>query len=134
MKIINIILKVILCLILVTPILGALGILPAPTPDLYNTPEAFAFIEMLFATKYIMYIEALVFLIAIILTAMNRMDIVALLILPITVNIISFHAFLDGGLLTSGAMLANVLLALNIYFLWQNREIYKNFWHRKALV
>lgn len=133
MKIINIVLRVILCLILLFPILGALGIFPAPTPDLYKTPQAFAFIEMLFVTKYIMYTQALVFLIAIILAAMNRMAIVALLILPITVNIVLFHAFLDGGLLTSGAIMANLLLALNIYFLWQNRGIYKNFWNRSAL-
>ncbi len=128
MKIFNIVLKVILCFILISPVLGALGIFPAPTPDLYNTPQAFAFIEMLFITKYILYLEALIFLLAIVLTAMNRMAIVALLILPITVNIVSFHAFLDGGLLTSGAILANILLALNLYFLWQNKEKYKSLW------
>lgn len=132
MKIINIILKIALSLILVTPILGAVGIFPPPTSDMYNTPGGFAFIEMLYATKYILYIEALVFLMAIILTIMNRMAVVAILILPIVVNIVSFHAFLDGGLLTSGAILADILLVLNVYFLWQNFPKYKIFWDNSA--
>lgn len=133
MKIINIVFRIFLFLIMITPILGVIGIFPAPTPDLYNTPEAFAFIDILFNTKYIMYINAIVFLLAVILTIMNRMAIVALLILPITVNIVAFHAFLDGGLLTSGSIMANVLLLLNIYFLWQNRKKYKDFWDRSIL-
>lgn len=125
MKIINIILKVLLCLLIVTPILGSLGIFPAPTPDLYTNQEAFNFINMLFTTKYILYIMSVVFLCAIVLTVLNRMAVVALLILPITVNIVAFHAFLDGGLLTGGAIMGNMLLLINIYFLWQNREKYK---------
>jgi putative oxidoreductase len=130
MKILNIVLKVLLCLLLVSPILGALGILPKPTPDLYNTPEAFAFIEMLFNTRYILYVEAFVFAVSIALIIMNRMAIVALLILPITVNIIGFHLFLDGGLFTPGAVMADMLLLLNAYFLWQNREQYKALWKK----
>jgi hypothetical protein len=132
MKIINIILRIVLSLIMITPILGALGIFPAPTPDLYNTPQAFAFIEILSVTKYVMYLMAVVFVIGVVLTLMNRMAIVALLILPVTVNIVAFHFFLDGGLLTSGAILADVLLALNLYFLWQNREKYESFWKISA--
>lgn len=134
MKKINIILRIVLCLIMITPILGAIGIFPAPTADLYNTTEAFAFIEMLSVAKYITYLMALVFALAIILTAMNRMAVVALLILPITVNIVSFHAFLDGGLLTSGAIIANVLFVLNIYFLSQNRGKYKILWDGSDIV
>ncbi len=125
MKILNIILRVVLCLLLITPILGALGIFPAPTADLYNTAGAFAFIDMLSTTKYITYIMAFVFAAAIILTITNRMALTALLILPITVNIISFHAFLDGGLFTSGAIMGNVLFLINIYFLWKNRAHYR---------
>lgn len=129
MKILNIVLKVVLCLLISTPILGALGIFPAPTPDLYNTPEAFNFINLVTVNAaYISYIMAIVFGVSIILIAMNRMALAALLILPITVNIISFHMFLDGGLLTSGAIMANVLLLLNLYFLWQNRAHYKSLW------
>ena len=130
MKILNIILKVLLCLLLVMPILGVLGIFPKPTPEMYRTPEAFAFINMLFTTGYILYLEALVFAASIILIILNRTAIAALLILPITVNIVGFHLFLDGGLFTASAVLADILLLLNAYFLWQNRARYKVLWEK----
>lgn len=128
MKILNIVFRVVLGLLLVSPILGALGVFPAPTADLYSTPEAFAFIDMLMKSGYITYIMAIVFAISIVLIIMNRMAIVALLILPIVVNIVAFHLFLDGGLFTAGAIMADVLLLLNAYFLWQSREQYKALW------
>jgi hypothetical protein len=31
---------------------------------------------------------------------------------------------LDGGLLTSGAILGNIMLLINAYFLWQHRREY----------
>ena len=124
MKILNIILKVILCLLLVSPILGALGVFPPPTADMYNTPQAFAFIDILMQTKYITYLIAIVFAIATVLIATKRTALAAIIIFPITLNIICFHAFLDGGLFTAGSIMANVLLLLNLYFLWQNRERY----------
>ncbi len=125
-KALNIFLKLLLTLILMTPILGATGIFPAPTPDMYNTPEAYEFIAMLMAGKYIMVIEAIVFALAIVCLWTKRVALAAILILPITVNIIGFHLFLDGGLLTPGAIMANVLLVLNLYFLWQERKEYRS--------
>jgi hypothetical protein len=132
LKILNIVLRVLLCLLLISPILGAFGIFPPPTPDLYNTPEAFAFIEMMLEGRYIAYTISAIFAITIVLTIMNRMALAALLILPITVNIISFHMFLDGGLFTAGAVMANALLILNVYFLWQNRSQYKGLWSKST--
>ena len=126
MKVINVILKILLTLILVTPILGATGIFPAPTPDMYNTPEAYEFIAILMAGKYIMIIDAIVFALAIICLWSKRVALAALLIFPITVNIVCFHLFLDGGLFTPGAVMADVLLALNLYFIWQERKEYAN--------
>ncbi len=128
MKILNLILKIALCLILLMPILGALGIFPDPTQDLYNSPESFAFIEALTATGYILYINAAIFAVSIVLIVMNRMTLAALLILPITVNVAAFHLFLDGGLFTAGAVLADIMLLLNAYFLWQNRARYMGLW------
>ncbi len=125
MRIFNIILKVILVLMLISPILGTLGIFPEPTADMYKTSEAFEFINTLFAAGYIMWIMAGVFAVSIILVLQNKMAAVALLILPITVNIVGFHAFLDGGLFTASAIMGNVLALINIYFLWKNRTVYK---------
>ena len=132
MKILNIILKVILCLILMMPILGATGIFPPPTPDLYNTPQAFNFIEILMQTRYITYIMAMVFAASIVLLIIGRTALVALLILPITVNIVSFHLFLDGGLFTPGAIPGNILLLLNLYFLWNSRKQYAFLWEKNS--
>lgn len=125
-KFLNIFLKVLLSLILVMPILGATGIFPAPTPEMYNTDEAYAFIAMLMEGGYILVIEAIVFALAIICLWTKRVALAAILILPITVNIIGFHLFLDGGLFTPGAMMGNLLLILNVYFLWQERKAYGN--------
>lgn len=130
MKIFNIILKVILCLLLVSPILGVLGIFPGPTRDLYNTDQAFSFIQMLMDVGYINWLIAIVFLASIILIATNRTAFAAILIAPVMVNIVAFHLFLDGGLFTKGAMLANLLLILTVYFLWQNRLTYRALWNK----
>ncbi len=112
-------------LILAMPVLGALGVFPPPTPDLYNTTEAYDFINTLMEVKYINVIMAVVCVISIGLMVTHRMALMALLILPITVNVVAFHAVIDGGLFTGGAFLGNIMLALNLYFLWQNRTVYK---------
>lgn len=124
-KIIDIALKVVLSLILVLPILGVLRIGPPATPDLYNTTEAFAFIRMLEEVRYITIIMVLVHVVAIVCLWTRRTALAALLILPITVNVVAFHAFLDGGLLTPGAVLGNVMLLINAYLLWQCRREYQ---------
>jgi hypothetical protein len=124
-------LKVILSLLLVMPILGVLGIFPAPTADMYNTSEAFAFIQILMTSKYIMFLDAMVFALALGCLWTKRTALAALLLLPVTVNIVGFHAFLDGGLLTGGAVMGNVLLALNTYFLWQSRAQYQSLLSQK---
>jgi hypothetical protein len=48
----------------------------------------------------------------------------ALLILPITVNVVAFHRVLDGGLRAGGAVLGDIMLLINAYLLWQHRREY----------
>jgi len=71
-----------------------------------------------------MYTMSVVFLISIFLLWTKREALAAILILPITINIVGFHAFLDNGLLVPGAIMGNILLILNLYFLWMNRKKY----------
>lgn len=123
-KYINIVLKIILSLILLMPILGLLGFLPEPTQDLYNTKQAFDFIMALNVASYIMYIMAFVHIVAIGALWTRREALAGLLILPIVVNILGFHAFLDGGLFTGGAVMANIMFFINMYLLWKNRGQY----------
>ena len=124
-KAIDIALKVILTLILVLPILGLFGVFPPPTQDLYNTPQAFGFIQVLEQVRYITITMAVVHVIAIACLWTGRTALAALLILPITVNVVGFHLVLDGGLLTGGAVLGNVMLLINLYLLWQQRQRYR---------
>lgn len=123
-KIIDVVLKVLLSFLMVIPILGATGIFPTPKADMYKTPEAFAFINALMGAGYINAIMAIVFALALVALWTKRVALAALLILPLTVNIVGFHLFLDGGLFTSGAVMADVLLFLNVYFLYQQRKTY----------
>ncbi len=124
-KAVDIVLKIVLSVILVMPILGTLGVFPPPTQDLYNTPQAFEFIATLTEGRYITIIMVLVHVVALACLWTRRTGLAALLILPITVNVVAFHAFLDGGLLTGGAVLGNVMLLINAYFLWQHRREYR---------
>lgn len=117
-------LKLILSLITIMPVLGITGILGEATRDLYNTDRAFEFIQMLVDIMYINYIMAVVHVVAIVCLWTKREALAALLILPITVNVVAFHAVLDGGLFTSGAVLGNIMLAINLYLLWYHREQY----------
>jgi hypothetical protein len=75
---------------------------------------------------YISYIMAAVHIVALIALWTKREALAALLIAPITVNVVAFHAFIDGGLLTGGAVLANLMLLLNTYLLWKNRAAYRS--------
>jgi len=122
---VDIALKVVFSLILVLPILGLLGVFPPPTQDLYNTPEAFDFIQTITEGRYISIIMCLVHVVALVCLWTRRTALAALLILPITVNVVAFHAFLDGGLLTGGALLGNLMLLVNAYFLWRHRDEYR---------
>lgn len=120
----HILAKIVFSLILILPILGATGVLGEATRDLYNTDVAFAFIQMLTTVMYITYMMAVVHGIALIALWTKREALAALLELPITLNVVAFHLVIDGGLLTGGAMLANVMLILNLYLLWVNRAMY----------
>jgi hypothetical protein len=132
MKIVDIVLKVVLSLILVLPILGTLGIFPPPTPNLYNTPEAFQFISTLTEIRYINIIMSVVHVIALFFLWTRRTALAALLVLPITVNVVAFHLVLDGGLLTAGAVLGNVMLLINLYFLWTRQRELAPLWAKTS--
>lgn len=120
MKVLNTILKVLLTLILVAPVMGLFQNMQ-PTAEMYSTPEAFEFIQVMMNSGYLNYAILIVFLVSAVCLWTRRVALASLLILPITVNIIAFHAFLDGGLLVPGAIMGNVLLILNIYFIWTSR-------------
>lgn len=124
-KYLHILAKIIFSLIILMPILGVTGMLGEATRDLYNTDAAFAFIEMLTDIMYINYMMVVVHIIALVALWTKREALAALLVLPITLNVVAFHLMLDGGLFTGGAVLGNIMLLLNLYFLWKNRATYQ---------
>lgn len=124
-KIIHIIIKVIFSALLIMPVLGTLGIFPAPTADMYVRPEAFQFINLLMQSHYLMILMAIVHLLALIALWTKREALAALLELPIALNIIGFHAFLDSGLFAGGALMGNIFLIIVIYLIWKNRAVYR---------
>jgi hypothetical protein len=126
-KITHVSLKVALSLIALMPVLGVLGVFPEPTRDLYGSDMAFAFIQALTQAKYVMFMVALIDIVAIIALWTKREVLAAVLLAPITANIIGFHAFLDGGLFAPGALVGDVMLIANAYLLWIYRESYASF-------
>ena len=113
-------LKVIFSLILILPILGLTGIFPPATRDLYNSDQAFVFIEILNSAYYILYMMAVVHILALFSLWTKREGLAAILVLPITLNVVGFHLILDGGLLTGGAVLGNLMLLINLYLICKN--------------
>ena len=127
MKYVRAVLRILLCLLLLLPILGATGVFPAPTADLY-TPSGWAFMSALMAAGYLLPLLAILCVVVIALTIMNKTALAAILLAPMTVNVIAFHAFVDTGLLHPAASLGILLLILNAFFLWDNRATYRNLW------
>lgn len=123
-----IVLKALFSLILLLPVGSLVGLVLGydiePKPEYYQSAEAFTFIQVLMDSMYITVINALVFVMALVLLWTKRAALAAVLVFPITVNIIAFHAFLDGGLFTEGAFLGNIMLVLNLYLFWYHRGQY----------
>ncbi len=109
MKILTIVLRVLFILLLLTPILGASGVFPAPTADLY-TPNGWAFMSALIATGYMLPLLAVLCAVCVVLLIMNRTALTAALIAPMTVNVIMFHAFVDTGLINPAASLGGQII------------------------
>lgn len=127
MKITRIVLRVLLALLTLLPVLGTAGVFPAPTADLY-TPNGWAFMEALMNATYLMPLLGITFFATLVLTIMNRMALAAIILAPVSVNILCFHAFVDTGLISPSASLGIVLFLLNAFFLWDKRKKYKALW------
>lgn len=124
MKKLNLALRILLALLLAMPVIGALGFFPEPAAEMY-TPEGWNFMSALMEAGYIMPIMAIVFAISIVLLFTGRQALAAVLIAPITVNIITFHWFLDATPVSANSAMAYIFLALNLYLLWYNRKHYQ---------
>jgi hypothetical protein len=123
-------LKVLFILLLVSPILGAFGIFPPPTRDMYQSDAAFLFIQALMDSYLILGIS-LSALCAIVSVLLGRTALGMLFALPLSVCVIGFHATLDGGLFTGGAIMGNILFLIVVYFMWKHRAVYNSLLEKK---
>lgn len=127
MKIFALVLRILLGLFLLMPVVGALGVLPEPTADMYS-PAGWAFMSALMETGYMMPLVTITSLICAILFFWGKEALAAVLLAPFTVNVIAFHLFLDPNPFAATTIPAWILLLLNLFFLWRNREKYKMLW------
>ena len=125
MKTLNHVLRFILGLLLLMPTAGALGLFPEPSADMYSSIESWEFISALNSTGYMMPLITITTLLCALLLFANRTALAAVILAPFTVNVILFHLFLDASPISAAATPAYILLVLNIYFLWVNRNKYK---------
>ncbi len=127
LKILHNVIRVLLALVLVMPVLGALGVFPAPTADMYS-PAGWAFMSALMASGYIMQLIGITCAVGLVLVVLNRTAIAGLVLLPMTVNVVLFHLVVDGSFFGPAATFAWILVVGNLYFLYDNIEEYKNLW------
>lgn len=126
-KYIHIGIKVVYSLLLLLPVSGILSLLgfaPGPEREFYNTDVAYQFVDILYTSVYGTLMVITVSALALVLVWMKREALSAILMLPIMVNVIGFHWFLDGGLFTLGSIPGNLLFLIVLYLMWQNRQRY----------
>jgi hypothetical protein len=128
MKILTLVLRILLILLLVMPVLGGLGVFPPPTADMYPTPEGWAYMSAMMETGFMMPVLATLCGVCALLMIMNKTALAAALLAPFTVNVMLFHWFLDPTPIGPSSVMAYILLVLNAYFLWINREKFRPLW------
>ncbi len=111
--------RYVMALILI--VFGANKLVPfLPNPEL--SQEAFTFLGAIMETGYLFKFIGLVEVITGLLLAFNRFVPVALIVIaPISINIVLFHAFLDTPTVLGPGLL---LLILNIYLLFAYKKYY----------
>lgn len=128
MKTLSLILRILLGLLLLLPVAGTAGMMPPPTADMYSTPGAWNYMSALMEVGFMMPMIGILCFVCAMLFFMNRTALGAALLAPFTVNVIAFHLFLDAALISAEAIPAYILVILNAYFLWINREKYAPMW------
>ena len=67
-------------------------------------------------------------LVCIVLLAIGRTALAAVVLAPFSVNVIAFHWFLDAAPISAASSPGYALLILNLFFLWENRSKYRSLW------
>ncbi len=97
---------------------GFFQFLPQPAP----TPEGGAFLGALFTAGYMFPFIKITEILGGALLLANRSTLGAVILFPVTLNILAYHLFLDQG----GLVIALAFLAMNLGVAWFNRDNYKS--------
>ena len=79
----------------------------------------------LMATGYMTQLIGITCLVVALLCFSGRTALAAVLLAPLSVNIILFHIFLDAVPIGPSSALGYLLLVLNLFFLWYERGKYR---------
>ena len=103
-------------------ILGVMAFMNLPLPDFYP-PKALAFLQALGDTGYMSYVTGIIqILVGLMFITRRYVALGAVILMPISFNIVIFHLFLDLKTIIPGL----IIFALNIFILYTEHDKYKS--------
>ena len=103
-------------------ILGVMAFMNLPLPDFYP-PKALAFLQALGDTGYMNYVTGIIqILVGLMFITRRYVALGAVILMPISFNIVIFHLFLDLKTIIPGL----IIFALNIFILYTEHDKYKS--------
>ncbi|HLC73616.1 MAG TPA: DoxX protein [Candidatus Nanoarchaeia archaeon] len=103
-------------------ILGVMAFMNLPLPDFYP-PKALAFLQALGDTGYMSYVTGIIqILVGLMFITRRYVALGAIILMPISFNIVIFHLFLDLKTIIPGL----IIFALNIFILYTEHDKYKS--------
>jgi len=103
-------------------VLGTMAFMNLPLPGFY-LPKALAFLQALGDTGYMNYIMGIIqILVGLMFITRRYVALGAVILMPISFNIVIFHLFLDLKTIIPGL----IIFALNIFILYTEHDKYKS--------
>ncbi|SRR3989344_1103306 len=103
-------------------ILGVMAFMNLPLPDFYP-PKALAFLQALGDTGYMSYVTGIIqILVGLMFITRRYVALGAVILMPISFNIVIFHLFLDLKTIIPGL----IIFALNVFILYTEHDKYKS--------
>ena len=103
-------------------VLGTMAFMNLPLPGFY-LPKALAFLQALGDTGYMNYVTGIIqILVGLMFITRRYVALGAVILMPISFNIVIFHLFLDLKTIIPGL----IIFALNVFILYTEHDKYKS--------
>ena len=103
-------------------VLGTMAFMNLPLPGFY-LPKALAFLQALGDTGYMNYVTGIIqILVGLMFITRRYVALGAIILMPISFNIVIFHLFLDLKTIIPGL----IIFALNVFILYTEHDKYKS--------